>query len=189
MIKKKALWLVSLLVIVVGCAPYVSTQMDNKIIVPSSAERKVFIQTDPRETELILIVKPLEEKLTSKGYTLVDTPDQASYTMRLHLTLFALRGYIYSGNGSAMQTGMTGGALAASSASAAFGFGVGSLLSGGPSGVPFLGEIDVSISGQSMTQQKTTIYAEAKVYHKNQIISAQEAVAHALAKKIAAMMP
>lgn len=179
------------LLLMPGCAPYVATQQLNDVIIPPTAEKNIFIETDPRETELVLIQKPLAEILGSKGYKMVDSSDQASYTMRLHLISFKLKGSTYSGTGSVMHIGTTAGASAASSLGAVAGLGAASLLFGGSSSpaVPFICNIDVVIEGKSMEKQQTILYAESKVRHKNDVAGARQAVAKKIAAKIAAQMP
>ena len=180
------------LLLITGCAPYVATQQLNDLVIPPTAEKNIFIEADPKETELVLIQKPLEEILASKGYKMVDSSDQASYTMRLHLISFKLKGHIFSSGssrGSLMDTGMQAGALASSSLGAVAGFGAASLLLGGRPAVPFICNIEVVIDGKSMEKQQTILYAEAKVRDKNGVVVARQAVAKKIAAKIAALMP
>ncbi len=184
-----ALCLINFLFLTWGCAPYVRTQDSGKIVVPKLTERKIFIHTDPRETEIGLIQKPLEEMLTSKDYKLLSSPDQSAYTIKLQCCEFELIGSFAKKGGSAAQLGTTAGVLSASSVAGVAGFGAASLLLGSSSSERYVGGVDVIISSPSSEDQEISFRAEAKISNQNQVPSARQAVAYTLAKKIAALMP
>lgn len=174
-----------------GCAPYVATQQSDKLTIPPTVEKNIFIQADWAGAEIGLIRKPLEEMLTAKGYKLLAAPNQTAYTMKLHLLDFELRGEFEKKKGSIAHVGTTAAALSASSASGAAGYGAASLFFGGSSREPFVGRVEIVISSPSAPEeeQDTVLSAVAKISNQNQEPSARQAVAHALAKKIAALMP
>jgi hypothetical protein len=90
MVMNKVMCLLICLLFAFSCStPNVKRPVDYKSIrVIPSAVRTVCIQPDPTQPEMPLVVKPLEEKLSSRGYKVVATPDEAVHTIRLHLTLF-----------------------------------------------------------------------------------------------------
>jgi len=189
MLKKMSLFLVICWVLAIGCTPYTNTRVLNPITVQPVAEKKIFIQTDPKETELVLITKPLEEHLTAKGYALVETPEKAAYTVSLHLVYLDYRDSRPRRTyGVAMNAGGITGGLVGGATGSVIGFGAGSLLSGSDS-VPFVGKVEVTIKGKDSAPQETTVSSVAKVRHENQESSKRQAVAQALAKKIAELMP
>jgi len=190
MLKKTSMLLVSLLLLAIGCTPPTKTRVLNQITVQPVAEKKIFIQTDPEETELVLIAKPLEEHLAAKGYTLVEAQEKAAYTINLHLVYFDYRDRRPRPRtyGMAMNTGGITGGLVGGATGSVIGFGAGSLLSGSDS-FPFVGKIEVTISGKDKAAQETTVSSTANVRHENQEASVRQSVAQGLAKKISDLMP
>ena len=109
---KKAGSLALCLLFGLGCA---HTSDPNRLVyykhlkVVPGAVRTVCIQPDPAQPEMALIVKPLKEKLTARGYQIVATPDEAVHTLRLHLNVFD----IYATASEARQAATSGSRLPA----------------------------------------------------------------------------
>lgn len=174
------------LLVGLGCTP-VNSRVSQPITVAPAAERTICIQTEPAVAETALITNPLKENLASKGYTVVESPDQAAYTMHLNLVAFGLRGSppsTYSGP----VVGSAAGNVLGGAKGGVIGFGVGRLLSGSKS-VPFIGKVEVSINAPSSEPQQTVISAWARMYKEHQEPTVRQAVANKLAGKIAALMP
>ena len=195
------------LLLIIGCTPPVHSGVTHQITVTPAADRTIFIQKDATKAEMILITKRLETELVSKGYQVVESPDQAAYTIRLDLIWFGLNGRprpFSSGSaagagaaaGTAAGSAVSGSVLNTTSAAGAtgglIGFGAGAVLgmfSGSSQKVLFVGNIDVSITDSSKKEEKTLVSAWARVFRENQEVTAREGVAKKLALKIAALMP
>jgi hypothetical protein len=183
-----------------------------RIHVTPGAVRTLCIQPDPTQPEMALIVKPLEEKLTVKGYTVVASPDKAEHTMRLHLNVFGTEkksapdknsplapnvgwaaGTAIGGaaSGNALHAGLTTGGQVGG----VTGLVVGSILSAGskPKGPLFYSEVDVKISNPASGEQHTA-RGETWQFYKDPKDPAvmkdmQRLVANALANKVAMLLP
>jgi hypothetical protein len=211
MFKKKLMSLVFCLLLGFGCAHDPNRPVNYKFIkVVPGAVRTVCIQPDPSQAEMALVVKPLEEKLTARGYKVVATPDEAVHTMRLHLNLFGTElkrnkngsmapdvgwaaGTAVGGaaSGNALHAGLTSGGQVGGVA----GLVVGSILSAGshPKGPLFYADVDVRISDPASGEQHT-VRGETWRFFKDPKDPAvmkdmQRLVADDLVNKIAALMP
>jgi hypothetical protein len=155
-----------------GCAhdPHRPVYYKNIKVVPG-AVRTVCIQPDPTQPEMALVVKPLEEELTARGYKIMATPEEAVHTIRLHLTVFGteLKERPGKGNAPGMMeaTGtVVGGAVSGNALHAATttggaagglaGLVLGGLLNAGSSKGPFFyAGVDVRISDLVSGEQHT----------------------------------
>lgn len=224
MIANKVLCLVTCLLLGFGCTgPNPNRHVNysyrdingnqfKRIHVVPGAVRTVYIQPDPAQPEMALVVKPLEEKLAARGYKIVATPDEAVHTMRLHINVFGtefkpdpnknspMAPHAGWAGGTAVGGAVSGNALHAATTTGGAVGGVaglvlGSLLSAGsnPKGPLFYTEVDVRISDPVSGEQHTArgnIWTLNKNYNDPKVRQkTHQMMADDLAAKIAALMP
>lgn len=197
-----------LLLIIFGCARTpVNTRSVGVMNVALQSDKSICIQTDQSKPDTVLIVEDLEAKLVSKGYHVIQSPDQAAYIMRLDLIAFGLNGrapqktssssapMAGAATGTAVGSAVSGGVLNTTSAAGAtgglIGAGVGAVYGvlSGPRAVPFIAKVDVSITDSSKKEQKILLSAWGRVHKEKDIIRVRDAVSKQVADKIAALMP